>query len=401
MKASFSTFQDISKACGKRSIVLFGAGNIARKTLRKLDQRPCFIVDNNPNLWGTQQYGLEVKSPEPLKAHGPSNVFVIICTTSFDDVSEQLIGMSFEPGRDCIVSPILNDLRVISDLESLEASLLFASGAPVQDSPLYGGGIYELHLDGEWRHEKVLEGSTHGLIRFEENFVATHDELGIIEFDSNYNLIRHREVPPASRPHGVAYSEMTQCFYVVASYMDTILVFSKDFDQVGTIPISDKYELEGDAQHHCNDVCVIGNSLYVSMFSYTGNWKRDIFDGVVLEIDIASKRIRGPVITDLWMPHNVLFISGSITVLDSLRGQLKKSNAQPIGEFPGFARGLAYDGVYYYVGQSRNRNYSRYLGLSKNISLDTSIIVFDEYTKVSRSLFLPSKLSEIHSILVL
>ncbi|GAG31796.1 unnamed protein product, partial [marine sediment metagenome] len=95
MKAEFSTFQDVSKACGGRNIVLFGAGNIARKTLRKLDQRPRFIVDNSPNLWGTRQYGLEVKSPEPLRASG---VFVIICTTSFDDVSEQLVGMGLEPG---------------------------------------------------------------------------------------------------------------------------------------------------------------------------------------------------------------------------------------------------------------------------------------------------------------
>ena len=100
------------------------------------------------------------------------------------------------------------------------------------------------------------------------------------------------------------------------------------------------------------------------------------------------------------MPHNVCSINGSLSVLDSLRGELKTSNAQAIGKFPGFSRGLGYDGMFHYIGQSRNRNYSRYLGLSLNISIDTSIIVFDAQTKVSRSLSLPSKLSEIHSTIV-
>ena len=98
------------------------------------------------------------------------------------------------------------------------------------------------------------------------------------------------------------------------------------------------------------------------------------------------------------MPHNIAFIEGSLVVLDSLRGELKKNNAQVSGRFPGFSRGLGHDGHYYYIGQSRNRNYSKYLGLSYNISIDTSIIVFDDQTKVSRTLHLPSKISEIHSI---
>mgnify|MGYP007000268037 len=76
-------------------------------------------------------------------------------------------------------------------------------------------------------------------------------------------------------------------------------------------------------------------------FSATGNWKRDVFDGVVLEYDLAEKRWVGPVISDLWMPHSIDFVDGSLVVLDSLRGRLLKNNAQSVGQFPGFARGLA------------------------------------------------------------
>ena len=40
-------------------------------------------------------------------------------------------------------------------------------------------------------------------------------------------------------------------------------------------------------QHHCNDCHIIGDSVYVSMFSYTGNYKKDVFDGCVLEFDLT------------------------------------------------------------------------------------------------------------------
>ena len=100
------------------------------------------------------------------------------------------------------------------------------------------------------------------------------------------------------------------------------------------------------------------------------------------------------------MPHNITFIDGSLTVLDSLRGQLKQHNASVIGEFPAFTRGLAHDGVYFYIGQSRNRNFSKYMGLSKNISIDSGVIIFDPITKLSTTLNLPRGISEIHNLVV-
>ena len=45
------------------------------------------------------------------------------------------------------------------------------------------------------------------------------------------------------------------------------------------------------------------------------------------------------------MPHNISYISGNLTVLDSLRGGLRQNNAQEIGVFPGFTRGLDFNFV--------------------------------------------------------
>ena len=397
----FSSFKEISKNAQGRNIVFWGAGEIAVKTSKKiLPQKVSFIIDNNQNIWGTEEIDIKINifSPSYLKEN--KKVFILICTTSFIEVADQLQELGFIPEQDFIVSPILNDLRIIAELESIQTKLLFSSGTIKDNHPQYGGGIYELSINEDrWEHTKIHSGRCHGMLKWKDGFVAIDQEQGLLYFDKSYSILKKVPIAEGTRGHGIAYSEITDCFYIVSSHLDRILVYTSDFIYKSEIKLSNKHDLGGRAMHHPNDICIIENSIYVSMFSYSGNHIREIFDGVVLEIDLLSQKIRGPVITNLWMPHNVAFHDGSLVILDSLRGYLRKYNAQSIGEFPGFTRGLAYDGIHYFIGQSRNRNFSKYIGLSKNISIDASIIIFDEQTKVSRSIQLPSKISEIHSIL--
>src|SRR5215469_13751741 len=62
-------------------IVLFGAGNLGRRTLlglRKLGLEPRCFVDNDTSRWGTSIEGLPVFSPEEgAKRFGDSCVFVV------------------------------------------------------------------------------------------------------------------------------------------------------------------------------------------------------------------------------------------------------------------------------------------------------------------------------------
>jgi hypothetical protein len=397
----FSTFQELKKNLRNRKIVLFGGSDISHKTGRKLNNEYAFIVDNNPNMWDTIEEGKNVLNPD--KINGESDkYFIVICTTSFVEVSYQLESFGYIPEKDFIVSPILNDLRIISELENHTAKMLFTSGLPEINDPQSGGGVYELILNGhDWTYKKIYSGICYGLIKYKDTYITVDDKKGIIQFDKDYNIILSKELNHATRGHGIDYSETMNQFYIVSSYRDSVIVLDEKFNQINEIFISNKYKETGTAEHHCNDLCIVGNSLYVTMFSYTGNYKKDIYDGVALEIDLVTNEVIRPVITDLWMPHNISFIDGSLTVLDSLRGELKTNNARPIGRFPAFTRGLAFDGVYYYIGQSRNRNYSKNLGLSLNVSIDTGIIIFDHTTKASRTIALPQKLSEIHSILVI
>ena len=66
---AFSSFQDIVRLCRDRSIALFGAGVTAGKTARALKVPHGLIVDNNDNLWGTEQLGVQVRQPSILPQH--------------------------------------------------------------------------------------------------------------------------------------------------------------------------------------------------------------------------------------------------------------------------------------------------------------------------------------------
>jgi len=397
----FSSFQQINKNSQNRKVVLFGAGYIAGKTIRKLNDHPAFFVDNSVNMWGGVEDSIGIYAPKELLKQ-KVKPFIIICSTSFIEIAAQLIELGFISNDDFVVSPILNDLRVIDELENVTKKLLIASGAQYSVEDEFGGGLYEVDIKGmEFSYKKVFSGSCHSAIYIDERLFVTDDERGIIELDRNYQIVRCIEFPVLSRGHGLSYHSESESIFVACSGLDCVLRYDMAGKLVSQYDFSKKQNKASEAFHHTNDCLVVGDSLYVSMFSATGNWKRDIFDGAVVEFDIESGEKIGTVISDLWMPHNIQFLDGSLTVLDSLRGGLVRNNAQTTGQFPGFTRGLAYDGEYFFIGQSRNRNFSKNMGVSKNISIDTGIIIFDEETKVSRTITLSSKVSEVHGILIL
>ena len=190
---SFTTFQKISQIAKDREVVLFGAGVIAEKTVKRLNKNASLIFDNNPNLWGTGQLETEIANPKIIGTdeYHISSHLILICTTSFAEVSAQLTDLGLLVGKDFIVSPILNDLRVIADLEAIEARLLFTSGLPSEKSPNYGGGIYELSIAGDsWEYKKVYSGITYGILKLGDHYIAVDDERGLIELDQSYNIVK-------------------------------------------------------------------------------------------------------------------------------------------------------------------------------------------------------------------
>ncbi|MCX6008116.1 MAG: FkbM family methyltransferase [Chloroflexi bacterium] len=94
------TFDELAAPFGK-SLVLFGAGELGRRTLagmRQLDIEPLAFSDNNPRLWRKSIDGLQVLPPaEAVQKYGSTAVFVLTIWSDtighpLDSIEKQLNG---------------------------------------------------------------------------------------------------------------------------------------------------------------------------------------------------------------------------------------------------------------------------------------------------------------------
>lgn len=391
-------FIELSKI-NKKPIVLFGSGNISKKTIRKLGlEKVAFIVDNSTNLQGSEYEGLEVKVPDELS----KDYFILICSTAIREISLQLEELGFIPNIDFSISPILNDLLAIQELEELSETFYFTSGSVPELGLSAGGGFYQCDVDGlQTSITKLHSGPCYGAVKVGDRIYFVDTDKGLFSFSNNNNIDLLCELPKGSRAHGISYNKGNNNFYVTCSYLDAVLeIDGSSFIINRRFSLSNKINDTGEPMHHCNDNCSINKSLYVSMFSSTGNWKLDSFDGCVAEFDLSTGERLPDVYTGLYMPHNIMLFDGMLHVLDSLPGHLRFSNFSVQGTFPAFTRGLAYHQGLYFIGQSKNRNYSKVMGLSNNISIDCGIVVFNPILKASRFIQVPYTIGEIHSIVI-
>ena len=318
------------------------------------------------------------------------------------DAARFLAGLGYAAWDDYLVSPLLANQQPVLELEACQTQLVFSSGAQASDAPGWGGGIYELELDGDrFTYRKVYDGPCYSVREVGDALVAVDPRRGILVFDRQYQLRREVVLPLTDWCHGLMFCPRRSRYYVASTQQDKVVVFDGDFRPAGELHLSAGRPSEGQGCHHPNDLFVHGNSLFVSVFSRSGHRRLDVNDGAVLEVDLVTGTVVGTVVDDLWMPHNPAVVDDSLVVLDSFRGRLARSGGRTVGQFPGFARGLAHDGRFFYVGQNRNRQYHRLHAGSSNLSLDTAILVFDEHTRLSRSIPLPRRMTDIHSITVL
>jgi hypothetical protein len=391
-KTNFNTLSRFNNS----PFILFGSGNIAGKTLRNLKPETVeCIIDNSTSLQGGKYQDKNILSPSDVDFSGKK---ILICSTAITDISAQLDDFGLIENVDYFISPILNDLLAISALESLQSTFYFTSGTAVSNSKEYGGGFYSCTVDkSNVSLKKIHSGPCYGAERVGEKIYFVDTDNGIHCYDG-IKVKFVCDVPSGARAHGISYNEDNSNFYVTCSYRDSVLEYDSNFELLREFSLSSKLETMNEPAHHCNDNCAVGNSLFVTMFSSTGNWKLDKFDGCIAEFDINSGQRLPDVETNLYMPHNIKIINGSIHVLDSLPGHLRFNNLAVQGTFPAFTRGLGYSNGLYYVGQSKNRNFSRVIGLSNNVSIDCGIIVYDPELKVSRFLQLPYAIGEVHTI---
>lgn len=379
-----------------KKTVLFGSGVIAEKNFHL---KPEFIVDNNPDLIGTTFHDYDIKAPQEIE--GLSDQYsIIICTSSVREVKQQLVSYGFEWGVNINVAEQLREKLAISDLEEQKFKFLISSGLPSSATSFSGGGVHLVEeTEGDFPAiRNIYEGNTHGLIRFEDGFAFTCQGRGIVLLDNQCNEVKEIPLRSGLRPHGIKrYNDL---WVLVCSYADCILAVDDSGNEVFEYPLSDKLAVYESAQHHCNDIEIVGDYAYVSMFSVTGNWKRSFFDGGIVEIHLKTGE-RTVIVNNLTMPHSITEQESGIYILDSFTGRLLGPNMQELAQLPGFARGFDSNDTYYFIGESKNRNFSRLDTKRSPVSVDSRITIINKQFSFSRSVPLPMRISEIHSVILL
>ena len=125
-----TSFNQINR--NNKPIVLFGAGNVASKTIEKIEKSKIeCIVDNASIMQGKLYDDLEVKQPTKLN----NDNFILICSSGITEISNQLKKMGFKPNKDFAVSPILNDQLLIDSWKKLNKLYISLAEALKKKNP--------------------------------------------------------------------------------------------------------------------------------------------------------------------------------------------------------------------------------------------------------------------------
>lgn len=403
--AAWKSWQDFNRAIKRKEVVFFGVSDDwTGKTLRKSPIKSFYFVDNNKSWYGTKFLDAEIKSPKIL-TDGKKDRFVVITSGAYESIYPQLIEYGLKPGSDFCISPALNNLKTITDVHTHEAKILLSS----PDHKIYshldeggdvGGGLFTYDISTN-ECEKVLNGTFHQIVDTGDGFYVADEEKGICWISKDFKLLDEFGQGDGDKPHGIAYCPERNLVFLARTGKDMISVFdAKTKKNSFDILLTNKIEKAGKPGHWINDMFIRGDYLYISMFSHTGSYLDGVYDGGVLQVKIDDPKERHVLIRDLWMPHSVCFFDSDICILDSMNGHFYKTDKNIIGEFFGFVRGLAHDGVYYYVGQSETRYFDRLKGIRKNIGMSAGFYLFDEDTKAAKFFTIPS-LRQVRDLVVL
>jgi len=363
-------------------VVLWGAGVLGEMTLNILHEDPLCFVDNNLKLQGETFEGISVQSPEALlDLRSKEDIFLVICIQKFKELHPFLDEHGFEYGADCALTPMAREYKVLEDLRGHEAMVLFSN----YDEE---GGLYLFDFQEE--PEKVFHGSIRGFTHVNDEIICA-SKRGIHRLDDkDFTEIEHGEIDEYDI-YGITYDENADQLILGNTQSDEVSFLDyESLDLVESIPLSDRFDNTGEEQHHINDIVVVGERIFVLVFSLSGWWRWGVFDGGVYMIHRRTKEMEHLAISDVWMPHSLKEHGGDLYVLDSMNGDLLKGLKHKQASFQGFVRGLAFNGKFCYVGQSLHRHISR-MDEQLTTQINPGIHIIDRDNNASRFVPLPEQ----------
>ena len=406
MSAWWKTWAEVNHLARDRKLVLYGRSeDWLPKTLRRLLRSPEYIVDRDPGYVGKDYQGVPIQLPERLWALDPEEVYVVVTAGEYEGIVTLLVEHGFQPGSDFACCPEYQDYSLLETIRGYDRNVIVASSDYTDPTKVRysrrGGGVFRYNTlvntleelaRGSFRQMAAGDGVVYAV-----EYVARQ----LFAFDLDFNVV---DKWPLDAPNycGLAHSASRGLLILVNAGQDTISIHDdSSFKLLDRITYSDRSETNVTSQHHLNDVCVSEDHMYVAYFSHSGTWKKGNYDGGISEYSLNDPA-RSPerVVTGLWKPHSPEILEGDLCYLDSMRGELRTTNQVAAGAFHGFARGLAHDGRFYFVGQSEDMYMSRRFRVADNIMLNAGFYLFDKATKASRFYPMLDNMN-VHDLLIL
>mgnify|MGYP003706165145 CR=1 FL=1 len=383
-------WNEIRALAGEREIVLWGRSEEwVQKTLSRLHKKPILICDINPGYANTEYYGIKVVSPDVILNDTVGKYYVVVTAGPYEGIVHSLIDHNWIAGQDFCCSPEFYDFNLLEEMRCYQQSVIVVSSDYMDQenarSSQEGGGIYRYNLH-ENRAERLVKGQFRQIERVKQNYMAVeYVEMAIYIFDLEFKILNKI---PLDRPNycGIAFDQKRNNIVVANSTTDRLIFMNADtFDIVDDVPFSYKCDLNVRSPHHINDVCIDGDYLYCTYFSYGGAWRKGQYDGGVSELHLdRPHEPLVPLTNGLWSPHSPKIIDGNLWYLDSMRGRFYMNNQTFAVELNGFARGLASDGRFVYVGISEDMYMSRVYGTRNSIMMNAGFYLIDIETKACR-----------------
>lgn len=395
------TWEKLDSLIYDNDFVIFGQGVWADQLMAKTHKSPLFIVDNN-KLYTTSEFNLN-KKVKVFDVSALSKIkkgtVILICTTSYEVVAEQLKSLGFSVGIDCFISPSLYDFKLANKLKTLQRQFLIAcSDLEVKDSDTTGGGLYKYNL-GSKEYLKVFSGRIMDIQRIDNKYLISEESSGIFELDRDFNLVNSYLTPQNTKIHGLAYNSDEELLYVANTTLDKVMILDLNKGHyVDEIVISSPLSNDEYCRHHITDLFYNNGKLHIAMYSLSGFWKDGIYDGGVKIFDTKLKQCLANVFNDLWLPHSVKMVDGRLVVCDSRRGQVYHGTNNVVSSISGFVRGVTFDRDFYYLGQSE-QFYFDTLNKDDYCYINCGIHILDKNSKLKRFESLDG-LSNIQSIVI-
>ncbi len=183
----------IHLASGKR-IIFFGRGEWFEKSIPYVGNQADYVVDNNEYEQNQIEHNLNIFNPSVLKNENLEEILIIITTTGFQEVTDQLIEFGLLPGRHFIISPSLRNFHSIQRINQQNCTLLVTCADRPQNDPSRGGGFYSYELQTR-RLKKIFSGVCHGFISGNDSIYLVDDLIGVRVLNKDLTEKSHFSLP--------------------------------------------------------------------------------------------------------------------------------------------------------------------------------------------------------------